>query len=177
MTLPHQNPLNHLPTQRSITPQHALDKITQRTPKVLTAVCQSMLINEQDIVLEARIEMRLETQLNDDVVVVAVYVRVHAVQALEHVADQSGERLWKRHADAGREHGFVVYVGLDPGHEVLDVFGRRHFGGLLVRLGVLPQILEPGSMYVRFDLRWGVDGLLVCCFHLWAALRGAEFRY
>lgn len=105
-----------------------------------------MLINEQDIVLETGIEMRLETQLDDDVVVVAVDVRVHAVQALEHVADQSGERLWKGHADAGREHGFVVYVGLDPGHEVLYVFGRRHFGGFLVGLGVLPEILEPGGM-------------------------------
>lgn len=104
-----------------------------------------MLIDEQDIVLEARVQMRLEAQLNDDRVVVAVDVRIDTVQALEHVADERGEGLGEGHADARGKHGLVVDVGLDPGHEVLDVLWRRHLGGFLVGFGVLPEVLEPAG--------------------------------
>lgn len=89
-----------------------------------------MLIDEKHVMLEARIEMRLEAQLNDDRVVVAVDVRIDAVQTLEHVSDQGGEGFGKGDADARGEHGFVVHVGLHPGHEVFDVLGRGHLGGL-----------------------------------------------
>ena len=41
--------------------------------------------------LEARVQMRLQAQLHDDRVVVAVYVRVDAIQALEELADESRE--------------------------------------------------------------------------------------
>lgn len=69
-----------------------------------------MLINEEHIVLEARIEVRLQTQLDNDGVVVAVDVRVDAVEALEHVSDERGEGLGKGDADARGKHGFVVDV-------------------------------------------------------------------
>ena len=74
-----------------ITSQHAVHQITQRSPKVFTAIGQSMLIDEQYVVLEAGIEMRLQTQLDDDGVVVAVDVGVDTVEALEHVPNERGK--------------------------------------------------------------------------------------
>ena len=68
-----------MPTPRSlVTLQHTVDQIPQRAPEVL-ATGKTMLINEEHIVLEAGVQMRLETQLDDDWVVVAVDVGVDAV--------------------------------------------------------------------------------------------------
>ena len=92
--------------------------------------------------LKASVEMRLKTQVHDDWIVMAVDVRVHSVKALEELPEGGREMFRKGNADAGRESRFVVNVGLDPGHQVLDVFGRRHLGGALVGLGVLPKVLE-----------------------------------
>ena len=47
------------------------------------------------------------------------------------------------HTDAGREGGFVVNVRLYPGHQVLDVFGRRHLSGALVGFRILPEVFKP----------------------------------
>jgi hypothetical protein len=102
-----------------------------------------MLVDKQYIVLEARVQVRLETQLDYDRVVMAVNVGVDAVQALEHVSDEGGKGLGERHADPAWEHLLVVDVGLHPRHEVFDVLGRRHLGGLLVVFTILPEILEP----------------------------------
>lgn len=44
-----------------------------------------MLVDEEDVVLESRVEMRLQSQMVHDLVVVAVDVGVHAVQPLEHL--------------------------------------------------------------------------------------------
>lgn len=46
-----------------------------------------MLIYEQNVVLEAGVEMWLETQVDNDRVVVAVDVRIDAIEALEDLAD------------------------------------------------------------------------------------------
>lgn len=117
-----------------------------------------MLVDEQHVMLEARIKMRLEAQLDNDRVVVAVDVGVDAVQALEHVSDEGREGLGERHTDAAREHLLVVDIRLHPCHEVFDVLRRGHLGGLLVVFVVLPEVLE-----------------LVGRLHLGAALRRAEF--
>lgn len=42
---------------------------------------------------EARVEVRLETEVHNYRVVVAVDMSVHAVQAFEDLADESGECL------------------------------------------------------------------------------------
>jgi hypothetical protein len=126
-----------------ITSQHTLDQVSQGTPEVLAAIGQSMLIDEQDVVFEAGVEVRLETQFDYDWIVVAVDVRVDTIQALEHVADERGECLGKGHTDTRWEHGFVVDVGLYPSHKVLNILRSRHLGGLLVGLGVLPEVLKP----------------------------------
>jgi hypothetical protein len=102
-----------------------------------------MLVYEQHIVLEAGVEMRLQTQLDDDRVVVAVDMCVDTVQTLEHVPDESWESFWERNADARGEHGLIVDVGLYPCHEVFDVFGCGHLGRLFVVFGVLPEVLKP----------------------------------
>ena len=47
-----------------------------------------MLVNEEYIMLEARVEMRLETQLNDNRIVMTVYMGVDAVEPLEQLLDQ-----------------------------------------------------------------------------------------
>lgn len=54
-----------------------------------------MLINEEYVMLEARVEVRLKTQLNDDRIVVAVYVRIDTVEPLEQLLDQRRESLGK----------------------------------------------------------------------------------
>jgi hypothetical protein len=131
-----------MPGSRLVAPQHTLHQIPQRAPEIFTPARQPMLINKQHIMLKACIEMRLKTQLNNDRVVVAVNVRVDAVQALEHVADEGGKGLGKGHADTRGKHGFVVDVGLHPGHEVFDVLGRRHLGGLFEGFRVLPEVFE-----------------------------------
>jgi hypothetical protein len=41
---------------------------------------------------------------------------------------------------------------LDPGHEVLDVGGCGHFGGLFVGFAVLPEVFES----VEDELVWCV---------------------
>lgn len=131
-----------------------------------------MLINEQHIMLEARIQMRFEAQLDDDGIVVAVDVRVDAVQALEHVAYESGERLGERHADARGEHGFVVDVGLHPGHEVLDVLGCGHLGGLLVGLGVLPEVFESAEYFSTYIAK--MKGCMYVLTRRWLSSRGSS---
>ena len=52
-----------------------------------------MLVNEQDIMLEAGVEVWLETKMNDDWVVVTVDVGVDSVQTLEDLANCLRELL------------------------------------------------------------------------------------
>jgi len=56
-----------------------------------------MLVHEQDVVLEARVEMWFQSQLKHNRVMVAVDVSIHSVQPLEHLADESWEGLWEWH--------------------------------------------------------------------------------
>ena len=50
-----------------------------------------MLVDEEHILLEAGVQMRLESELTDHGVVVAVNVRVHTVHALKNLANQRWE--------------------------------------------------------------------------------------
>lgn len=92
--------------------------------------------------LKASVEMRLKAQVHDDWIVMAVDVCIHSVEALEELPEGGREVFREGNADAGREGRFGVNVGLHPGHQVLDVFGRGHLSGALVSLGVLPKVLE-----------------------------------
>lgn len=80
------------PGPPSVTPQHAIDQITERAP-VIFPTGQLMFVNEQDVVLEAGVQMRLETEVHHDRVVVAVDMSVDTVQALEDLAEETGECL------------------------------------------------------------------------------------
>lgn len=86
-----------------ITPQHTVHQVTQWPPEVFPN-CQPMLVNKQDIVLEARVEMRLEPQVDDNGIVMAVDVRIHAVQTLKDLAKQTRERLRERDTCFGRNN-------------------------------------------------------------------------
>ena len=79
----------------SIALQHTIHQIPQRPPEIFPAR-QAMLVDEENVMLEARVQMRLQAQLHDDGVVVAVDVRVDAVQALEELPDEGREvfREW-----------------------------------------------------------------------------------
>ena len=77
-----------------VTAQHTVHQITQRPP-VIFPTRELVLIDKQDIVFEASVEVRLKTEVHDYRVVVAVNMSVNTVQALEDLADETGEGLGK----------------------------------------------------------------------------------
>lgn len=128
-----------------------------------------MLIDKKHILLEAGVEMRLQPQLPDYRIVVAVDVRVHTVHSLEDLTNESWEGFGKRNAYDCRQQsyriasvitqdkaltnlaghdGFIVDVGLNPCHQLFDVGWCSHLGRPLIILAVLPKIFEPDC--VRF---------------------------
>src|SRR6266480_1002121 len=134
---PFQSLLNMLSTKSPVCPWNQFRKVsraggegqgrrfrTERAPKVLSgAFVELVLVHKQDVVLDTRVERRFETQVAYDGVVVAVDVGVESVEPLEELAQGGGKMLGKGDADARREGGFVVDVGLHLRHQVLDVFG------------------------------------------------------
>ena len=74
----------------SIASQHIIHQLTQGPPVVLAAG-KGVLVDEEDVVLEARVEVWLEPELQDDGVVMAVDVCVDAVQPLENLSDEGGK--------------------------------------------------------------------------------------
>lgn len=107
--------------------------------------------------------MRFKTKMHHDWVVVAVDMSVDSVQALEDLADETGEcfgegdacRVESRqpcfkkhtarkiHTNSAGEHLLIVDITLHPAHQMLDIFWSRHLGWSLVVLRVLPEVLEP----------------------------------
>lgn len=57
-----------------------------------------MLIDEKDIVLKARIKVRLEAKFDDDRIVMAVNMGVDAIKALEDITKERSKGL--REGDA-----------------------------------------------------------------------------
>lgn len=57
-----------------------------------------MLIHKQNVMLEARVQMRLETEIDDDGIVMAVNVGVDAVETLEDLKNERLEGLREGHA-------------------------------------------------------------------------------
>ena len=116
-----------------------------------------MLVDEQHVVLEARVQMRLQPQLHDDRVVVAVDVRVDAVQALEELADEGGEGFGERHAWKGC---FVSRLRL---HQRREGGGGQHGaeGDAPIRLGNICSLsILPCTQPIRCSTYCGA-GILV----------------
>lgn len=124
-------------TQLSIASQHAFHKVAERSPEILAAG-QLVLVNEQDVVFEAGVEMWLKTEVYNYVVVMAVDVGVHTVQTLENLSKRRLEVLGKRNTDAAGKHLLIVNIALYPCHQVLNVFWCWHLGGLFEVFIVLP---------------------------------------
>lgn len=82
--------LNPGPT--SVALEHAVHKISQRAPEILAAG-KIVLVDEENVMLEARIEVCLESELSDDGIVMAVYVGIDTVHSLENLSDHARERL------------------------------------------------------------------------------------
>lgn len=57
-----------------------------------------MLVDEQDIMLEARIKMWLQTKLYHDLIVMAINVGINPIQPFVDLSHESGERLRKCNA-------------------------------------------------------------------------------
>ena len=57
-----------------------------------------MLVNEQNVVLKACIEVSLEAQFANDWIVVAVDVGVNTIHSLEDLPDHAGKRFGKGNA-------------------------------------------------------------------------------
>ena len=146
-------------TYSSITLKHAVYQITQRTPKIFAAR-KVVFVDKQDIVLEACVQMRLQSELHNDRVMMTVDVRVHAIEPLEKLTYQNWKGFWKwntwisrinaflRHLvwldptySAGK-HWLIVYIALHPCHQMLNVFGCWHLCRSFEILGVLPEILK-----------------------------------
>ena len=96
--------------------------------------------------LEARVEVWLEPQLDDDRVVVAVDMCVNTIQAFEDVTEKSREGLREWDADSAREHLLIVDVALNPRHQVLDILWCGHLCRLLVVLAILPEVFKSEVM-------------------------------
>lgn len=56
-----------------------------------------MLVDEKNILLEAGVEMRLQTKFPDNGIVMTVDVCIDTVHSLEDLADECWERLGKGH--------------------------------------------------------------------------------
>jgi hypothetical protein len=54
-----------------------------------------MLIDEENVVLEACVQMWLKSKLNNNRVMVTVYMRVDSVESLEKLANQDWECFWE----------------------------------------------------------------------------------
>lgn len=69
----------------SVALQHAVHEISERSP-VVSSAGQAVFINEQHVLLEARVQMWLQAELADHRVMVAIYVRIDTIHALEDLA-------------------------------------------------------------------------------------------
>lgn len=128
-----------------------------------------MLVDEEHVLLETRVQVWFKAKLVDDGVMVAVDMGVDTVHALEDLAHQRWERLGERHAycsisvslcDAGlaalrfgwcltdptREDSLVVDAALNPRHQLFNVRRCRHLRRPLVVFGVLPQVFKPDTL-------------------------------
>jgi len=74
----------------SIAPKHVVDEISQRSPEILSTR-KIMLVDEENVVLEAGIEMSLKAKFSDDGIVMAIYVGVDAVHPLEDLPNHAWE--------------------------------------------------------------------------------------
>ena len=102
----------------SITPQHALDKLSERTEPLglLTSLLirQIELLNEQHKVLESSVEMSLQSESTHNTVVMAVDVGVDTVQPLEKHLDGLLEAFWEWHTWLSWEDTWVAKVVRGP---------------------------------------------------------------
>lgn len=72
----------------SITLQHTVNKITQRSPEIFpTSFFQVELVHEQDVVLEACVQMWFKTKMYDNRIVMAIDMCVYSIESFEKLLD------------------------------------------------------------------------------------------
>ena len=57
-----------------------------------------MLVNEENVMLEAGVEMRFEAEMNDHGIVMTVDVSVHTIESFEYLSQKRREALGERYS-------------------------------------------------------------------------------
>lgn len=120
-----------------------LDEFGQR--REFFGIDQLELVYEEDEVLEARVQVVLQSQAHYVVEVAVVHMRVHSEQSLEYYFDDALEASGEWHLDLGREYGLIVELALDPGHEEVDVLACGDLKRRLDVVAVGPEVLVLGA--------------------------------
>ena len=100
--------------------QHAFNEISQGTPEVLAA-SKIMLVDKENIVLEAGVEMGFEAKLTNYGIVMAVYMGVNAVHTFKHLTDHAGEGLGEWNTWIRSVTSSVFWVGSWVGKGLLPI--------------------------------------------------------
>lgn len=111
----------------------------------LSSVNEVELLDKENEVLEGSVEVGLLLQLHHGVKMLVVDVSVHPEQTLQDGFGHRHEVLREGDSNLGGEKCLIIQLILHPGHQVVDVLGRRAFNGLLNIGAVSPVILIPWS--------------------------------
>jgi len=142
---PNLTPSSPSPTSLPPSSRHSgqsIDELVER--RQLLPLDQFELLDEVHEMLEGGVEMCLLPETHDLLKVLVVDVSVHPKQPLQDGLGDRQEVLGKRHADLARKQGLIIQLVLDPGHQVVDIFGRRALDGLLHAVSVRPVVLVLG---------------------------------
>jgi len=123
--------------------QDCIIKLIQR--RELFLVNQIKLVNEQEEVPVARVQMRFNSQRAYMVEVVAVYMRIDPEEPTHNGAYCVAEISGKRYANLVWENVLVVKNALRPVHQGIDVVRGGKLRWSLVLDSVLPEILVSWS--------------------------------
>lgn len=107
--------------------------------------------------LEARVQMRLETQAAHHAVMMAINVRVYAIQTFEDGANGGLEAARKRHAGTSGENGRIAEVVAGPSEQMRNVRRRGQSRGFGESRGVVPQVFELFGGFHLGTGRWGAE--------------------
>lgn len=98
----------------SVASQHALHQLSQWSVPlsllISLLVCQAKFLHEKHVMLEPSVQVCFQAQAPDHGVVVAIYVRVYPIQALENGANGLLKVRGKRNTGVGWKDGAVREV-------------------------------------------------------------------
>lgn len=103
------------------------------------------LLDKEDEVTTACVDVRSKVLLFNVVSVGEVEVSVHAEEAAENILHGGAEDLWEGNIRLLGKQGSIFQFFLNPAHEIVDVFGSAAGDGLLDLHPIGPLVLVLGS--------------------------------